>query len=121
MRLALMRLVLGFQRGAFIFLPELHQLCCAKPIDLCVCSDRAPPGTQTSGIKAAPELAGTLAFCVSSQTQRLSGDVRSAIRESDYSRSNSPAIISLRTSVVPAPISSSLVERNSRLISDSQM
>src|SRR3546814_3073564 len=35
--------------------------------------------------------------------------------------SNSPAMIILRTSVVPAPISSSLIERYRRLISDSQM
>ena len=38
-----------------------------------------------------------------------------------YVSNNSPLMISLRTSVVPAPISSSFVARNSLLISDSQI
>src|SRR5438309_2280903 len=63
--------------------------------------------------------------CDAPQARRPLARVYPSVPASDcqpwvaMSLSNSPAMIIFRTSVVPAPISSSLIERNSRLISDS--
>ena len=53
--------------------------------------------------------------------RRLTASAPASAAPRRQPRSNSPPMIILRTSVVPAPISSSLVERYSRLISDSQI